>query len=145
MYFNKGIQILRSQGLETFIKRSFYFLLNNIFVFKKYNFYKKLLHQSKNNNHLLQDSNFTLVIICEPSDIDKLIDNSFNFGFFQDVKRIKNLLSESAILFCVFYKKEWAHTSWLSITSGSSIDPFFQNLKNRLIGLLWKSQMYSMI
>jgi len=129
MSFKKGIRILRHQGMATFIKRFFVFLSKNIFMFRTYNFYKKSLHESKKFDRVLKVGDSTLVIIHVPSEVDKLIEDGFTFGSYQDIYDIKKLLNQDAILFCIFFEKNWAHTSWASIKNGASVDPFFENLQ----------------
>ena len=125
MSFKKGVRILRDHGMEKFIKRFFIFLSQNIFTFRTYNFYKKSLNNSEKVDLELKGRDPALIIIHLSSELDNLIQDGFNFGPYQDVYDIRKLLNEGAILFCVFFGKNWAHTSWASIDNGSSIDPFF--------------------
>jgi hypothetical protein len=131
MSLKKGIRILRDHGIKKFIKRFFIFLFQNIFTYKTYNFYKKSLNDSENVDLELKGRDPTLIIIHLSSELDNLIQNGFNFGPYQDLYDIRKLLNEGAILFCVFFGKNWAHSSWASIDNGSSIDPFFGKLQDQ--------------
>ena len=136
MPFKKGFRILKHQGIIKFTNQFFSFLYKNIFVFRKYNLYEMALFDLKKKHHLLKDRRFRLVIIKLPSEVDRLVENGFKFGCFQDICDIKKMISKDAILFCVFHKKNWAHTSWASIKNGSSIDPFFKKLKYQNMGYI---------
>ena len=130
MSFHKGMRILRNYGMAAFLKRFFLFLFQNIFVFKTYYLCRRALNNFVKTELKLKGSNSVLVIIHVPSEVDKLLQDGFDFGPYQDIQDIKKLLTNGAILFCIFFGKKWAHTSWASINSGSNIDPFFEQLRH---------------
>ena len=130
MSFHKGMRILRNYGMVAFLKRFFLFLFQNIFVFKTYYLFRRALNNFVKTELKLKGSNSVLVIIHVPSEVDKLLQDGFDFGPYQDIQDIKKLLTNGAILFCIFFGKKWAHTSWASINSGSNIDPFFEQLRH---------------
>lgn len=131
MLFQKGIRVLRIYGMVTFIKRFFLFLSQNIFVFKAYYLCRKSLNNSLKPDLILKGSDPVLFIIHSPSEVDKLLQDGFDFGPYQDIQDIKKLLTNGAILFCIFFGKKWAHTKWASINSGLNIDPFFEQLRHQ--------------
>jgi hypothetical protein len=124
----KGIRILEEDGLFQFIKRFFVFLSHNSFSYRTYYLYEKPLIEIYERNITPKTSVFTLKIIRATSEVDQLIENGFNFGYFQDIYSIKELLSKGAVLFCVFVKEDWAHSSWLAMDNNSIVDPFFNPL-----------------
>ena len=122
----KGIWILKEDGLVPFVKRFFVFLSHNSFSYRTYYLYEKSLSETNEREIIPKASDYTLRIIRAPSEVDKLIADGFNFGFYQDIYSIKILLSKGTILFCVFVRKDWAHSSWIAMDNDSIVDPFFK-------------------
>jgi hypothetical protein len=119
-------RILKEDGLVPFIKRVFVFLSNNSFTYRTYYLYEKSLSETNGREFIPKASDFTLRIIRAPSEVDTLSAEGFDFGFYQNIQSIKELLRKGTILFCVFAGKKWAHTSWLAMGNDTIIDPFFK-------------------
>ena len=136
MSFKKGVRILRNYGLASFVKRFFVFLSQNMFTFKKYNFYKKSLNDSKKIDVELKGIDPILVIIHNSSKLNKFIEDGYDFGPYQDIHDVRKFLNDGAILFCIFYRKKWAHSSWASLENGSIVDPFFRNFQHQYGGYI---------
>jgi hypothetical protein len=136
MSIKKGLQILKIHGTVIFVKRLIIFLFQNVFIFRRYNFYKKSLEKTQKIDCVANFDGFNLVIVHDQSDVDKLIKDGFDFGSFQDIDDIKSFLNQDAILFCIFFGKIWAHTSWASLKNNSSIDPFFLNMQCQNAGYI---------
>jgi len=141
----KGIRILNKNGLIQFIKRFFIFLSGNSFSYRTYYLFEKKLIEPSERNLKPKISDYTLKIIRTPSEVDKLIENGFNFGDLQDIYSIRELLSKETILFCVFVKEDWAHSSWLAMDTDSVVDQFFtQHTRNSsgVIGICSTNSAY---
>ncbi len=123
---NKGIRILRKDGFFNFNKRVLAYSSRNCFSFGTYYLFQKSLSDTAVREPALNNSDFILKVIRTSSEIDDFISEGFQFGFFQDIYDIKELLNKGKILFCVFKNKEWAHSSWVSLDNNSIVDPFFK-------------------
>lgn len=122
----KGMRTIKHDGMIVFYKRFLVFLSHNSLSCGKYYLFEKSLIETNYRKPTPIKSDFTLKIIRTSDEVDKLVDEGFKFGLFQNIHDIKDLLVKRKILFCVFKKEEWAHSSWLSLEDNSIIDPFFK-------------------
>ena len=123
--FRRGKEILQSEGLISFIKQAF----RSFFSYKTYYIYEKKLNETDEFRFVPKTQNFALKIIYAPLEVDELIDEGFDFSSYSNIENLKEGLSKGAILFCVFIKKELAHTSWVAMSTNTALyDHVFQRI-----------------
>lgn len=116
LYFERARDILRRHGLISPLKQSFLYLVRNGFKHKITYLYEIDL-SSDIPEFIPKVEDYTLKVISKPSEVDELIAQGFDFGFYRtgyrDIESIKQTLSKATIVFCVFVDKELAHIGFV--------------------------------
>lgn len=124
----KGIGVLKSDGLSAFAGRALRYLVSPFLTFSTYNIYELYLNKSI---PVVKPStaNYRLAVVSSLTEIDMLINDGMDFSTDPDFGIYAKGFDKGAILFLVFVGGKIAHTSWVSLGhQGAVYDALFSSL-----------------
>ena len=125
----RGENILREEGLFSFIKRVFLYSIHFMNAFVRFFFIYSIVYIYGNRLNGIEFVNpkiekFTLKIIFAPEQIDKLLTDGFDLSSDSNMETFKERLNKGGILFYGFVEKKLVHTNWIAMSKEANFDPY---------------------
>ena len=122
LLLRQGNDILREQGVISFVNRTFSFLARPFFNYQVFYMYEEVLDNTEATEFTPRTQTVSLRIISTPEDVDELIAEGFDFSHYRDTNQLKKRLNMGAVLFCAFVQRELAHISLVAMSKNSQWD-----------------------
>lgn len=133
---NKCNEILKREGATALAKNFFLSSIRALtnyrtyFCYEKYWLFEKRLDGVNDSLSISLARNANLNIVSTSTQIDKLISEGYDFRSCPAFENLKDGLEKGTMLFFVFIRKEYAHSSMVAMDSDNTLfDPIFQKIR----------------